>query len=107
MKIICIGFNKTGIVSLNKALLSLGFDSMHRYFGGKKIPNIMHANKSAGKKLLYGMETADCVMDFYPQYFKELHRQYPHCKFILTTRNKKDWLRSRTAHVIRNQRDPN
>ena len=107
MKIICIGFNKTGTLSLNKALLSLGLDSKHRYFGKEQIPDIMLANRSAGRKLLDGMESADCIMDFYPQYFKELHEQYPNCKFILTTRNKKDWLRSRTAHVKRNQKNPN
>jgi len=107
MKIICIGFNKTGTLSLNKAFLSLGFNSKHRHFENKPIPDIMLANKSAGRKLLDGMEFADCVMDFYPQYFKELHEQYPDCKFILTTRNKNDWLRSRTAHVKRNQRDQN
>lgn len=104
--IFCIGLNKTGTLSLHKAISELGFHAAHHSYKGQLISELIQANLDTGKPALHGMDELDCILDFYPTYFRTLHEQYPGSKFILTTRDKAEWIQSRTLHVQRNQKDP-
>lgn len=79
-KIFGIGLSRTGTSSLNQALISLGFKSVH-------YPPINH--------LFDVMEKYDAATDTTVAVkYKQLDRKYPNSKFILTTRDIGEWLRS-------------
>ena len=108
-RIFQIGFNKCGTRSLYKFFANNGVPSVH-YDGGRvagsmfrhfrrrePLIDVRYKNKSffadmenitaAGKPVYVG-----------PQLFRQLDREYPRSKFILNTRNREDWVRSRIAH---------
>jgi hypothetical protein len=108
-RIFQIGFNKCGTRTLHKFFTNNGVQSVH-YDGGRvagsmfrhfrrqePLIDVRYKNKSffadmenitlAGKPLYVG-----------PQLFRHLDREYPRSKFILNTRNREDWIRSRIAH---------
>lgn len=98
MKIFCIGFNKTGTVSLHAALTYLGYSGIHGMWGNHL--KFVDA-KNNNKKLLSGF--SDNIihfsdLDIMKDNFKSLDEQYPNSKFILNTRKKEDWLISRKKH---------
>ncbi len=93
-KIFCVGFHKTGTTSLAAALTCLGY----RVTGPNWIanPNIR-------------VEALNLALSLVPQYdafqdnpwpilFRELHQEFPHAKFILTTRPPDEWIRSVVQH---------
>ncbi len=104
-KIFQIGFNKCGTTSLHRFFLANGLTSVHWARG--KIARKLYLNHTAGQPLLSGMDKYDCFTDFEApeiclfgnQYFKELYAQYPGSFFILNTRDKAAWLRSRALHA--------
>lgn len=76
-KIFGIGLSRTGTTSLNQALQELGYNSKHYPRNMREIAE------------------HDAATDaFVACRFRELDRLYPGSKFILTIRNKTDWLRS-------------
>ena len=98
MKVFCIGFNKTGTVSLSTALRKLGFPGIHGLWENHiKVKRALNENK----KLLHYFSSRICHfsdLDIIKDNFEILDTQYPNSKFILNTRNKEDWIKSRTHH---------
>ena len=87
MKIFGIGLSRTGTSTLNATLNELGFHSIH-------FPSIEENIKSANYDLAH-LEPFDALTDTpVAPIFKELDEHYPGSRFILTIRDKRDWLDS-------------
>lgn len=104
-KIFCIGLNKTGTKSLSDALNYLNINTIHDTFKTKKQLKYEKENKL---KLLSTLNEFQGFSD-YPinKIYKELDKEYPNSKFILTIRNLKPWLKSRENHIKKNLKNPN
>lgn len=91
-----IGMNKTGTSSLYAALNRLGFRCLHRT---KLVKRTRERNKKAGRKLLAGLDHKyDAFCDSPINWmFRDLDRDYPGSKFIVTVRDMQSWLPSRIA----------
>lgn len=94
-KIFGIGLSKTGTTSLTKALKILGYKTVHfPFFHLKRDKNNIQFNY---KKL----NKWDAVTDTpIPYLYKDVDKQFPGAKFILTVRDKQKWLRSCRDHHI-------
>lgn len=102
-KIFGIGFHKTGTTSLNRALKILGYSSIHgdsRFGppygdeGRTLLQQIMRGNYR-----LPSINQYDAFTDNpYFSIWRELDREYPNSKFILTIRNEQAWLNSCIAY---------
>lgn len=79
-KIFGIGLSRTGTSSITKALQMLGYKAIHY----PKLTEIFNLIKRYDAMT----DTTVCVS------FEELDKLYPNSKFILTTRNIEDWLKS-------------
>lgn len=95
-KIFCVGLSRTGTSSLTRALRILGYKARHDLHGGDSyqcssyLPLVMEGNFRWPQ-----IDEVTAVLDIpIPLYFKQLDRTYPDSKFILTVRNKEDWLDS-------------
>jgi hypothetical protein len=97
-RIFCIGFNKTGTVSLYTAINNLGFQGIHGMWDNHT--KVFKALKEDKNLLHYFPEkiTHFSDLDIIKDNFKLLDEQYPNSKFILNTRNKDSWLTSRRNH---------
>lgn len=93
-KVFGIGLQKTGTSSLGKALKTFGY-------------NVNQTDYAMMKKLIAGDKQsirakAECFDGFednpWPIVYKDLDRWFPGSKFILTVRDKKNWLRSIIRH---------
>jgi len=95
MKIIGVGWNKTGTASLTVALNRLGYRCKHNP-RQRRIQRILRGDCMG----------FDACCD-YPVWerWRELYTVYPDAKFILTVRDLESWIRSRRAHVWRNSRN--
>jgi len=81
-KIFCIGLSRTGTTSVHGILEKLGFKSKH--FVGPLLNDDWEV-----------VDRFDALGDTpIPLLFKECDARYPGSKFILTTRDKADWLES-------------
>ena len=108
MKIFQIGFNKCGTTTIHRYLKRNGISSIHwdhGYLAQRMFENLRH-----GDKLLTGYESFQaftdmefldesgrCYLEGYKLY-PYLAEHYPEAVFILNTRSKEDWIRSRLAH---------
>ncbi len=107
-KVFLIGFSKCGTKTISDFFAVNAIPAIHHDLG--RLASTMHNNALQGKKLLderYERYTLFADMEkiyTYPiisipmLYFKELDKQYPGSKFILNTRNKEAWLKSRSLH---------
>ena len=104
MRIFGVGFNKTGTTSLHRALLALGFTSLH--WGGPPVRYAVEGALAEGRPLLSDIEQVDAYSDIEPLYrnFDIVDRQYPGSRFVLTERDVDEWIDSRRRHVERNRR---
>jgi hypothetical protein len=105
-KVFQIGFDKCGTMTLWQFFKDNGIASIHH--GKGKLAVSMHNNHINNKPLIAAkyahyivytdMERldADQPIDIGMTLFQELDRQYPGSKFILNTRDKKAWLKSRS-----------
>jgi glycogen synthase len=99
-----IGFNKCGTWSLQNFFWMNGYKGVHYGYGRLALDIAQDLNCIATKYSEYccffDMEYIYSDPPIYvPQsYFRELDTRYPGSKFILNTRNKIDWLRSRCTH---------
>ncbi|MEM8525746.1 MAG: sulfotransferase family protein [Bacteroidota bacterium] len=86
MKIFCIGLSRTGTSSLTDALDILGFNAFH-------FPHILHAlGQIYIRRKFYQYDAlSDTPVTLN---YKKLDRKFPNSKFILTTREKENWLKS-------------
>ena len=81
-KIFGVGLTRTGTQSLAKAFNLLGYRFIHQ-----PLENVLFAGRYQG--------ACDVVVAIH---YKKLDRKFPNSKFILTIRNKDDWLESMKAH---------
>lgn len=94
-KIFCIGFNKTGTTSLEKTLLTLGFE-----MGDQRFAETISTDVSQGcyDKLVKLCQSAEAFQDvpfMFRDVYKFLDQEFPNSKFILTVRNnKEEWFDS-------------
>lgn len=108
LKIFQIGFDKCGTSTLYNFFKQNGISSIH--YDNVELAKIMLSNYQQNKKLLHG-KYANITAFFDMEHvnlensisipltlFKELDQQYPGSKFILNTRNKQAWIRSRARH---------
>ena len=96
MKIFCIGFNKTGTLTLH-TVLSEHFISSHDYHW--KWCDYSHSLGDESLKEFLG-ET-QCFSDGELSDFRRLDRLFPESRFILNTRPLYPWLISRVKHLYR------
>jgi|GEM_PF-111338 len=98
-KVFCIGFHKTGTSSLAIALTKLNYNVCRRLeMVEDKIPTVNVVTQL--KKRHY--DDILSVTDYYDAFcdnpwlllYKEIDQKYPDCKFILTTRDEKSWIKS-------------
>jgi hypothetical protein len=103
-KVFGIGLNKTGTRSVAAALRILGYRTLHN---GSR-PTTAAVDRAADENqplLTYIGDGYDAYFDVVGlvHRFEDLDAQYPGSRFILTTRNEEDWLRSREKHATANQ----
>ncbi len=99
-----IGLNKTATSTLDAAMSTLGFRSLH--WGGPAIRQRIERAMVERRPMLDGLDTEyEMFSDILAiaQYFDVLDRQYPGSKFIYTVRDIDDWIDSRRRHVEKNQ----
>lgn len=112
-KVFAIGFNKCGTTSLHVMFRKSGLRSSHFRHAmadgtRENIAMRMHENDALGLPLLDGIDNATfysdmdmCLSNAYLSgigRFRDLDQQYPGSRFILNTRDPKNWLQSRSLH---------
>lgn len=114
VKFFQIGFSKCGTKTLSEFFRNNYVATVHHEFGYLAIT--MDKNYKEGLPLIskgydsyYGFFDMERLYDLplisIPKlYFKELDKQYPGSKFILNTRNKEAWLRSKARHPAYHQK---
>ena len=108
-KIFGIGFQKTGTASLAQALRLLGFEVAHGIVingpKGVTIEPPVTTEKILPLALARAREV-DAVCDNpFPLLYRELDAAFPGAKFILTTRETHDWLKSMQRHFGERESD--
>lgn len=94
-KIICIGFMKTGTTSLRKALNILGY-TVKENSPGALLPIL----KGNYEKVFSIARNYDALADKpWFMIYKELDREFPGSKFILTIRDNESWYQSVSRHL--------
>lgn len=89
-KVFCIGMSKTATKSLNDALNQLGIRTRHWLPQPRVIEQL-----ELGDLQLEALAEYDGLTDVIGiRWYKELDRTYPGSKFILTVREKEEWLAS-------------
>lgn len=100
-----IGLNKTGTTSFDEAMTILGLKSLH--WGGPEVNELVRAAHADGLPLLANLDQSyDAFSDigFLARRFRDLDRQYPGSRFVMTVRPIDDWIDSRRRHVEKNQK---
>lgn len=109
-KVFQIGFNKCGTTTIANFFRKNGVPTIHHDDG--ILPYTIHDNYVNGLPLIppfyqrihiftdMDLLYRDPQISVGLQYFKELDKQYPGSKFILNTRNKNAWLKSRALQKI-------
>jgi hypothetical protein len=107
-----IGFNKCGTTSLHRFLLAGGIPSLHWTEG--LLAERMVARMDAGEDPIRDFPQTIGFTDMISvrlgrliepyKRFDFLHRWYPDALFILNTRDRENWIASRTAHELRGNR---
>ena len=103
-KIFQIGFNKCGTSSLAAFFSDNGVSTLHWSRGN--IGKRLYLNISAGLPVLTGMSRFMAFSDmestkdniYGHRYFREIFAEYPDSYYILNTRDKGNWIRSRLNH---------
>ncbi|HEX2382480.1 MAG TPA: sulfotransferase [Acidimicrobiales bacterium] len=94
-KVFCIGFNKTGTMTLHRYFELAGLDSSHDAMYQKQ-------TRTLGQDELRSyLDAHDAFTDGERADYSRLAELYPDAKFILNTRGLKKWLESRVKHVFR------
>jgi hypothetical protein len=95
-KVFCIGFQKTGTTSLDKALKTLGY-KVAGVFGREQ--SLEEFRRTFVQRGLEIAAKHDAVQDMpWPLMFRELDSAFPGSKFILTVRETDKWYRSIADH---------
>jgi hypothetical protein len=104
-KVFGIGMMKTGTWSLHEALGTLGYKSLHN--GGLETMKLVQQAIGEGKPMLTYLDPSinafsDVFGITYCFYLADV--EYPGSRFILTVRDRDDWLDSRRRHIEKDQR---
>lgn len=97
-KIFCIGRNKTGTTSLEKALRDLGY-KMGNVPKGERL--LKDYEKSDFGPIVKFCKTAQAFQDApfsWPYTWLVLFEHFPNAKFILTVRDEEEWYKSITSY---------
>lgn len=86
-KIFAIGLPKTGTSSLDEALKILGYRSLHNPLDLRFLSYREGIYK-------YPRDDWDAITNFGENFYPQLDLNYPNSKFILTIRDKEQWLKS-------------
>lgn len=100
-QVFCIGFHKTGTTSLGAALEILGYRVIHGDGRG------LWSGADEGLSLIKKIDAGDYALDTLPSFdafldnpyfsiWKELAKNHPKARFILTQRDAADWIESCT-----------
>jgi hypothetical protein len=84
-KIFGIGLPRSGTTSLNRALTALGYEAIHH-------PTYFIMDKMRGNFDFAG--SWDALTNFGEHFYPQLDERFPKSKFILTIRDKENWLNS-------------
>lgn len=95
VKVFCIGFHKTGTKSLKLALQELGYTVAGPNF---VTDHTIRRDNIAAKALEIADQYDAYQDDPWPLVYKEMDRQYPGSKFIITVREPVSWLRSARSY---------
>jgi hypothetical protein len=96
-KIFCVGKNKTGTTSLEKALAEFGYKMGDQAKGELLIKDYRNHN---WESIISFCHTAEAFQDSpfgWPFTWLILHKEFPNARFILTVRDADDWYRSLTS----------
>ena len=97
-----IGFNKSGTTSLYSALNYLRLPTLHYWYNNEPIEKVIKKNIKFKRNLFHSLD--DRYVGFSDfngvQYYKDLFYQYPNSKFIFTTRDIDDWIKSLINHRL-------
>jgi hypothetical protein len=93
-KIFCIGLSRTGTKSLTKALAILGYDVIHYPADEETFEELAFGNYQLSILDYYDGIADITVAPFYAQ----LEKEYPNALFILTRRDKREWLDAMRKH---------
>jgi hypothetical protein len=93
-KVFGLGLSRTGTRSLTSALQMLGFDTSHYPIDEDTYIELANAQYDLTLLRFYDGLTDITTVPFYAQFDK----QYPGSKFILTVRDKEEWLGSCSRH---------
>jgi len=115
MKVFQIGFNRCGTRSIHRYLHANGVRSIHWDEG--RLAKRMFTNLASGDDLLAGYEDFDAFtdMEFLDhcgvhlegyKLFPYLAARYPDAVFILNTRDRESWIRSRLRHGLGKNKVP-
>ena len=106
IKVFQIGFNKCGTRSIHRFLRAGGLKGVHWDRGN--LAKTMYRNLTEGRSLLEGYEEFSAFSDMehvshefaFEAYklFPLLALEFPEAIFILNTRNREDWIKSRFSH---------
>ena len=109
IKIFQIGFNRCGTKTIHDYFCANGLKGVHWDKG--RLAKRIFENKDAGRALLSGYDEFQVFTDMewleprrYLEAYKlypELATEYPDAVFILNTRDREAWIRSRFAHNAR------
>jgi|TARA_R110000824_G_scaffold24590_5_gene86478 hypothetical protein len=95
-KIFVLGYNKTGTMSLERALTILGYKVLHTRGGLLKgSMYIFQYNLHMQKNILTGIDWYDCYLDYpiyEPTVFSHIVHEHPDAKYISLTRNLDDYV---------------
>ncbi|MBA3570167.1 MAG: hypothetical protein H0W28_12725 [Pyrinomonadaceae bacterium] len=95
MKILGVGFSRTGTSSLHSALQMLGFTSIHH--DTIRLNDVLDGSNARPDFRRY--DDVDAVLDLPTAYFySEIIAAYPNCKCVLTIRDIEDWWLSIRQH---------
>ena len=94
-KIIGIGLPKTGTSTLSRCLTAMNIPTLH--FGSNKCDGIRH-NMYRGIYKYNIMNKYKGITNAFDTIYPQIDKTYPNSVFILTIRNKDDWLKSCEKH---------
>lgn len=99
-KVFGIGVNKTGTKSTAQFVKQLGMRTLHDRPSGNNIRDAINR----GKRSIPLMSSYDAFFDM-PEGidFEKLLERFPDARFIMTTRDTKQWVNSRIVHVLHNR----
>ncbi|BCL13248.1 sulfotransferase family protein [Micromonospora sagamiensis] len=105
MDVIGVGFGRTGTLSLQAALVQLGFDPCYHFSTLFEEPDHAKYWLAAAENDVSSLRTA---LDGYrasvewpgTAFWRELMQEYPHAKIILTTRDSAAWYESMEKTIL-------